>query len=78
MRFSTHGNGNGLDDLYVMPESTEDREKIKEVVKQARDAGEIWPKNGHWCRSDVPESDWYGRMFYEIPFGESLRARFEQ
>jgi hypothetical protein len=69
MKFEQHGNGNGLDDLYVLPESDEWGKVIDYL-----DANGI-----RFTRSfsDVQGQDWYGKQFIEIPFRCDLREALE-
>ena len=66
MKFDKHGNGNGLDDLYILPESDEEKVKIVFFLMENH-------RGFHYSRSDVKGQDWYGKTFIEVPFGESLR-----
>lgn len=71
METATHGNGKGIDDLYVLPDDE-------------REAGAIvaWLKSrevGHkWQTSDVAGQDWHGKRFIEIPFGEGYASVIQQ
>lgn len=71
MKFSTHGNGNGLDDLYILPESSIEFEKLVGWAKQnnIRLLGFM---------GNVKGSDWYGKAGFEIPFGESFQEKIEE
>lgn len=65
MQTNKHGNGNGLDDLYILPDSPQEGERIVSYLR----------KVGHsfsWSYSDVEGQSWHGKRFIEIPFGESL------
>ncbi len=66
MKFDKHGNGNGLDDLYVLPETDKERDKIIAYLKSINHSYE-------WSFSNVEGQDWYGKRFLDIPFGECLR-----
>lgn len=64
MKTNTHGNGMGLNDLYLLPESREENSKIMMYLRT----------NGinYRCQySDVEGQEWYGNVFIELPFGES-------
>ena len=63
MKVVTHGNGNGLNDLYILPENDKERKHIPLIVKAL----------GHECNlcySDVKGQEWYHKWFIEVPFGE--------
>lgn len=65
MKTDTHGNGNGLNDLYILPE-TDYEEAI--LVRWLPSTGYRY----RWQRSDNPGNDWHGKRFIVVPFGESL------
>jgi hypothetical protein len=65
MKTATHGNGRGLDDLYILPDSPEEARKITDYVRSIN-------CSYSWSVSDVKGQDWYGKAFIEIPFGEPL------
>jgi hypothetical protein len=71
MQTSTHGNGRGLNDLYILPDDSEESEKITDYLQKR----EI-PYS--WSFSDVAGQEWYGKRFIDIPFGESLLGVIEQ
>lgn len=66
MKFNSHGNGNGLNDLYILPESEEEKRKVIAYLKANC-------KGYQYSFSNIEGQDWYGKMFIEVPFGESLR-----
>jgi hypothetical protein len=66
MRFDTHGNGNGLDDLYILPENEDEKVKVVFFLMENH-------RGFQYSRSNVKGQDWYGKTFIDIPFGESLR-----
>ncbi len=67
MKFDTYGNGNGLDDLYVLPENEAEREAITKFLK------------ANWLPYSTTvadkESDWGNQMFFEIPFAECIKDK---
>lgn len=67
MQFDTHGNGNGYNDLYILPETQEEKEKLNAFISM-----------GAWCYSNVEGQAWYGKTFLDIPFGEYLREEIER
>lgn len=67
MQFATHGNGRGLDDLYVLPDTQEESRKIWEYL---RDNGISFSLT----RSDVRGQSWFGKYFFDVPFGEGHKA----
>lgn len=69
--FGSHGNGNGLNDLYILPSSPEEAAKIIEFLK-------IKNHMFQWSNANVKGHSWYGKRFIEIPFGESLKPEIEQ
>lgn len=62
MKTHTNGNGRGLDDLYILPDNSAERDRIEQYLK-SRNIGY------QWSYSDVDGQDWYGKHFLEIPFG---------
>lgn len=69
-QFSTHGNGKGLNDLYILPSSPEEADKIINFLKQS-------DRSFQWSVANVKGHDWYGKRFIEVPFGESLQSQIE-
>ena len=65
MKTNTHGNGNGMDDLYILPDSHEESQRIVKYLRKT-------DRSFYWSRSDVEEHEWHGRSFIDIPFGGSL------
>ena len=65
--FATHGNGNGLDDLYILPSSAGEALKITRFLRSI-------DRKHTWELSDVPGQNWYGAEFLAIPFGLGLLA----
>lgn len=55
-------------DLYILPETQEERNKIKDVLAII---GSSWFWS--WKRSDVEGQAWYGKIFIDIPFGIDLK-----
>ena len=70
MKTATHGNGNGLDDLLVLPETEEER---KAVLLLAKSRG----RHVTSSISNVEGQDWYGKQFIEILFSEDLMAEVD-
>ena len=71
MQHSTHGNGKGLDDLYLLPETDQEKDQIKQFL----DATNL---NYYTSYSNVKGHGWYGKRFFEIPFSESLLPQIEE
>ena len=69
--FGTHGNNVGLNDLYVLPSSPEEANKIEQYLKQNG-------RSYQWSNANVEGHAWYGKRFIEIPFGESLKEEIEK
>lgn len=67
MKFDKHGNGNGMDDLYVLPESKAERDAI---ILFLHSIGRSFSMK----HSTVDGQDWYGKTFIEIHFGEHLQT----
>lgn len=65
MKFDKHGNGNGFDDLYVLPENEKEKEAILSFLRERKFYFE-------WSFSNVEGQEWYGKSFIEIPFMEYL------
>lgn len=65
MKTATHGNGNGLNDLHILPESADEWDKIADYLKSIGQRAEL-------SKADVQGHEWFGRWFFDIPFGESL------
>jgi hypothetical protein len=71
MQTHTHGNGNGLNDLYILPDNADESQRITQYLK-SREIGY------EWSFSDVEGQDWHGRRFIEIPFGEGFLSVIQQ
>lgn len=71
MKTTTHGNGRGLDDLYILPDDASEWSQIVGYLKSRSIAYQH-------SLSDVEGQDWFGKQFIEIPFGEGLRSCIEQ
>lgn len=71
MKTTTHGNGNGLDDLYILPDNEQERQRIADYLKSIGIRYE-------WSFSDVEGQDWHGKHFFELPFGEGLLGVIQQ
>ena len=65
MEADRHGNGHGLDDLYLLPETKEEEVTITTYL-------DAIGRNYEMQRSDVDGQEWYRKRFIEVPFGESL------
>ncbi len=63
--------GHGLGDLYILPNSPEEANKIKEFLKSKN-------KDFKWSRADVEGHKWYGKNFIEIPFGMGLEPEIRE
>lgn len=63
MKTHTHGNGNGLDDLYILPDNHGEQ---RVITRWLLDHGIRY----QWSYSNVEGQDWHGSHFIEIPFGE--------
>ena len=68
MKIDSHGNGNGLNDLYILPET---EEETKKVMRYIEDNGLSY----QWSRANVQGHEWYGKRFIEIPFGEAHKSK---
>lgn len=71
METATHGNGKGLDDLYILPASEQEAGAIVAYL----DSREI---RHHWGVSDTTGQSWHGKRFIEIPFGEGYASVIQQ
>lgn len=71
MKTDKHGNGNGLDDLYILPDDEAESKRITDYLA-ARNIG------FGWSTSDVEGQEWYGKRFIDIPFGEGLLGVIQQ
>lgn len=71
MKTNTHGNGNGLNDLYILPDDDQERQRITDYL----DSRGI---HYQWSFSDVEGQDWFGKRFIELPFGEGLLGVIQQ
>lgn len=58
-------------DLYLLPETEAEKEKLEDFVESKGGLG------AKWYRSDVRGQDWYGKTFLDIPFGDFLRPEIE-
>jgi hypothetical protein len=71
MKYSSHGNGNGLNDLYLLPETEDERKKVKDFLNEKGIEFTTW-------YSDVKGQDWYGKNFIDVIFGEYLKPELEK
>lgn len=60
-QYYTHGNGRGLDDLYILPESVDEHNNLKRYLD--RKGIRYTMEN-----ADVEGSEWFGKVFFELPF----------
>ena len=65
MKTETHGNGHGLNDLYILTESKDEDKKILDYLDNIN-------SDYNFIYSNVKGHEWYGKRFIEIPFGENL------
>ena len=70
MEYSTHGNGNGLNDLYLAFEPTEWNEiaAVKHFLKS----------KGYRFGYFVGDGDFKGKICIKISFGECLKSEIKQ
>lgn len=66
MQFYKHGNGNGLDDLYCLPETQVEKERLVKYLKDINHSYYVYLSN-------VEGQSWYRKYFFDIPFGDSLK-----
>jgi hypothetical protein len=66
MKLSGHGNGNGYNDLYILPETKKERETIEAFLKNNKIGYQL-------SYANVGGHDWNGKTFIEIPLGEYLK-----
>lgn len=67
MKFDTHGNGNGLNDLYVLPESNDE---LRDIIKFLESIGQTFQMS----YVNVKGHEWYGKSFLDIPFRQDLKT----
>jgi len=66
MKFNTHET-----DLYVLPESVGEKNKVVNFL----DGNKLgW----EWSYSNVGGQEWHGKYFIEIPFGCRLKKEIEK
>jgi hypothetical protein len=65
MKFASHGNGNGLNDLYILPESEKEKDLIKSFIKK----NDIKSSSMFYAHGD----EWENKLAFEIPFGEGWK-----
>ena len=65
----THGNGNGLNDLYIACDTHAETELVRRIAKRLEVELRSFSPN--------PESDWFGKKCFDIPFREDLREHFK-
>lgn len=71
MQYDKHGNGKGFDDLYILPETEEEKNRVVEYLKRNN-------LNFSWRVSNVKGNDWYRKRFIDVPFCESWRKDIEK
>jgi endogenous inhibitor of DNA gyrase (YacG/DUF329 family) len=57
--------GHGMGDLYILPNSPEEAQKI---IKFVEDCG----RAATWSTANVEGHKWYGKRFIEVPFGMDI------
>ena len=57
--------GHGMGDLYILPNSPEEAQKI---IKFVQDCG----RASTWSTANVEGHKWYGKRFIEVPFGMDI------
>ena len=65
MQLEKYGNGKGLDDLYILPES---RNEYGEIIAYLESHNIRYKK----MVSNLKGQSWYGKTFLVVPFGDSL------
>lgn len=78
MRFATHGNGHGLNDLYCLPDNLDEKDVLSLIRRhhhRERQKGNLGHLQCDWFSA---QGDWHGRLAFEISFGESLRPEIEK
>jgi len=68
MKTATHGNGTGLNDLHILPETDEEARSIIEWLTRE-------DLQYTWERANVKGHDWYGKHFIDVPFAEGLELK---
>ena len=63
--------GHGLGDLYILPNSPEEADKIKEFLKSKN-------KDFKWSRANVEGHKWYGKSFIEVMGGMYLEPEMRE
>jgi hypothetical protein len=71
MKYTTHGYKKGIDDLYILPETDAERDKVTAFLEKEC-------LGYSWQHSDVPGQEWYGKAFIEIPFGEPWLEKIQE
>lgn len=69
MQFHTHGNGHGMNDLYCLPETQKEQERLKKWLTDNEQKMVIWQY------SNIQGQNWYGKIFFTILFGEYLKSK---
>ena len=63
MKHTKHGNDEGRDDLYILPESRVEEDGIRKFLNDNKVSYKM-------SMSDAQGPDWYGRQFFDLRFGE--------
>jgi len=71
MKFDKHGNGNGYDDLYILPENDEENKAVISFLTK----GKFYFERSF---SNIPGNDWFGKSFIDVPFCEYLKMEIIQ
>ena len=71
MQIDTHGNGHGLNDLYILPDNAKETTEILIFLNNKC-------FNWYWSSANVEGNSWYGKQFIDVPFGESLSNELTQ
>lgn len=71
MKTDTHGNGHGLNDLYILPENDDEQERIFDFLLEKK---QKWS----FSYSNVKGHTWHGKRFIVVDFAECLLDDLEQ
>ena len=66
---TTHGNGNELDDLYIACDTHAETELVHRIAKRLNVTLRSFSPN--------PESDWFGKKCFDVPFRSDLQEHFK-
>lgn len=70
MQIQSVGNGKGLNDLYILPETHEEKNRIREYLNTNKIKFII-------ATSDVEGQAWFGKNFFLLDFGELCKVSIE-